>query len=113
MSDITEAQFTANVIELAQILGWRTAHFRPCRTKNGWRTPVQGDGKGFPDLILTRGDRCLAVELKRRPADKPTDEQKRWLASFAATGIETDVWRPADMKDTIPRILSGSPTRGH
>jgi hypothetical protein len=46
---LSEAAFTDAVIELARLGGWRVAHFRPARTASGWRTPVQGDGAGFPD----------------------------------------------------------------
>jgi len=111
---ISERDFQSNVIDLAHLLGWVVAHFRPARTKNGWATPVAADGKGFPDLILVHAQqgRTLAVELKADRKDaKVTAEQQAWLRRFAATSVEVDVWRPADLDD-IGRILSGSPTRG-
>lgn len=59
----TEAMFQIEIIELARILGWRVAHFRPAQTRHGWRTPVAADGKGFPDLVLVR-ERVIYAELK-------------------------------------------------
>jgi hypothetical protein len=50
----TEREFQRQVIDLARLLGWRCAHFRPGRTARGWRTPVQADGAGFPDLQPVR-----------------------------------------------------------
>lgn len=50
-----ERQWQAQVIELARILGWRVAHFRPALTKHGWRTPVQADGAGFPGSRVGAG----------------------------------------------------------
>src|SRR5437763_860370 len=60
---VTEAAFTRQVIALARLRGWRAAHFRPGRTARGWRTPVQGEGVGFLDLVLVRG-RVVWAELK-------------------------------------------------
>ena len=34
---------------------------------NGWRTPVQGDGVGWPDVLAIRGPRIVAVEFKVAP----------------------------------------------
>jgi VRR-NUC domain len=92
----TERDFTAQVIELAHLLGWRVAHFRPAMTARGWRTPVQGDGQGFPDLILVRRDRLIAAELKREKGGVVSEDQRWWLAAFDAAGLETAVWRPSD-----------------
>lgn len=92
---MTEAQFTTAVLELARILGWRSAHFRPAQTKHGWRTAVQGDGKGFPDLVLLRRDRVVIAELKVGK-NKPTDEQEAWLAAWQKTGASVWVWTPDD-----------------
>src|SRR5262249_59570231 len=60
----TEAQFTRQVIALAKLHAWTVCHFRAARTRHSWRTPVQGDGKGWPDLVLLKGQRVLWVELK-------------------------------------------------
>ena len=93
---LTEADFLRQVIELAHLLGWRVAHFRPALTARGWRTPVQGDGAGFPDLILVRRERAIAAELKREIGGHVSDDQRLWLAALDAAGLETAVWRPSD-----------------
>jgi hypothetical protein len=92
----TETAFQTQVLELAEILGWRRAHFRPALTKHGWRTPVQGDGKGFPDLVLVR-DRIIFAELKSRTG-RLTDDQTAWCEALTAAGAEVYVWRPDDLQ---------------
>lgn len=97
---LTESKWQARVISQAHAYGWRVAHFRRVRVqrKNGatyYETPVAADGKGFPDLILVRGGRCVAAELKVG-RNTTTPEQREWLAAFAVAGIESYVWRPED-----------------
>ncbi len=92
----SEAEFTSQVIEWARRMGWRVAHFRPGMNQRGkWMTAVQGDGAGFPDLILIRGCRCIVAELKVGK-NKTTPEQDVWLASFKAANIQAFVWTPDD-----------------
>lgn len=100
---MTEADLLTGVLDLARALKWRTAHFRPAQTARGWRTPVSGDGKGFPDILLVR-DRLIAAELKA--GSRLTPEQTDWLAALRAVGIETFVWTPADYPDGIAAVLN-------
>jgi hypothetical protein len=94
-------QFTEAVIGVAQALGWRVAHFRPARTAKGWRTAVSGDGKGFPDLLLARGDRLIVAELKTGRG-RLTREQRAWLDAFAAVpGVTACVWRPKSWAEMV------------
>ena len=93
---MTEAQFQRQVIALARMTGWKVAAFRPAMNARGeWRTPVQGDGKGWPDLVLVKGDRVLFRELKR---DKTylEPEQKAWRDALLAAGADWAIWRPKD-----------------
>jgi len=99
-----EAGFTAAVLALARLRGWRCAHFRPARTLRGWRTAVAGDGVGFPDLLLVRAERLVVAELKVGRG-QPTADQERWLAAFQAAGVEVYVWRP-DQWDKIQEVLT-------
>jgi hypothetical protein len=94
---IHENEFTEQVLELALLYGYKRAHFRPARTKDGWRTAVSGDGKGFPDLLLVRkrDGRKIAAELKVGK-NKPTPEQLDWLETLAACGFETFLWYETD-----------------
>lgn len=49
---MSESQLEDAVLDLAGLLGWRRAHFRPAVLPSGrWATHMAGD-KGFPDLAL-------------------------------------------------------------
>jgi hypothetical protein len=100
--DVTEAALLSHVVELAHMLGWACVHFRPALTKHGWRTPVQGDGKGFPDCILVR-DRVIFAELKS-DTGRLTPEQMAWFNRLTSAGIEAHIWRPADLQQ-IAEVL--------
>jgi hypothetical protein len=105
---MTEREFTAQVLALARLHGWRSAHFRPARTRHGWRTAVAGDGQGFPDLILVRRTAIVAAELKVE-SNKPTPEQIAWLEAFRAAGAQAYIWKPECWSD-IERVLeTGEP----
>ncbi len=99
---MTERELQDAVIETARLLGWKVAHWRPARTAHGWRTPVQADGAGWPDLTLVRRGRIVFAELKTGRG-KLTDEQQQWLDALSGCGLETHVWRPADW--TAGRII--------
>ncbi len=101
---MTEADLLRGVIDLAHTLGYRCAHFRPALTARGWRTPVQADGKGFPDLVLVRPGRIVCAELKVG-RNASTAEQLHWLAWLNAAGVPSYVWREADYPDRIAAIL--------
>ena len=104
----SEAQFTKEVLSLAKRCGWRTAHFRPGMTAKGqWVTAVAGDGKGFPDLILIRGHKMIAAELKVKKNVVEPDQQD-WLDAFddlCSAAVEARIWRPSDWPE-IERILT-------
>jgi VRR-NUC domain len=92
---LKEAELQKAVIAMARQFHWRVYHTLPARVKGDrWVTPTQGDA-GFPDLVLVRDTRCMAVELK---ADKGVMRQTQveWINALAAASIEVDVWKPAD-----------------
>jgi hypothetical protein len=100
---ISEADFMRQVTDLAEILGWSWAHFRPAETARGWRTPVSGPlGKGFPDLVLVKGPRLIFAELKR-DGGKLTPDQER-VAIALGGAATTYVWHPVDF-DMIAETL--------
>lgn len=103
MIRISEAAFQQQVIAYAKLRRWRVAHFRPAQTKDGWRTPVSGDGKGFPDTILVRGTRIVVAELKAERG-RLSKEQWAWIDAFTVTPAETFVWFPEDWPE-IERVL--------
>lgn len=108
---MSEAQLMSAVIDLARLLGYRVAHFRPAQTAKGWRTPVSADGAGFPDLVLVLpGARLLFVELKSEKG-KLSAEQEAWMADLRSVSWDTEeyVWRPADwLSGAIERELRGA-----
>lgn len=101
---VPEAAFTTQVLGEAKRRGWRSAHFRPAQNARGdWRTPVAGDGKGWPDLVLLRADRVVVAELKK-VGEYPRPDQRAWLDAWRAVGAEVHVWRPTDW-DAIAQVL--------
>jgi hypothetical protein len=97
-SDIpmSEDQLLTNVLDAAKKLKLRTAHFRPAQTKSGrWVTPVQGDGKGWPDLVIVGPSGSLLRELKSATGSL-SPEQKLWLQWLTDAGHDADVWKPRD-----------------
>lgn len=90
----TEAEFQRAVCEALTILNWRWCHFRPARSKRGWRTAISGHA-GFPDLVAVRRDRVLFVELKSERG-RLSEAQVEWLEKLTAAGFEAAVWRPSD-----------------
>lgn len=101
--DVSEADFTAAVLALARECGWKAVHFRAAMTRHGWRTPVQGDGENWPDIVAVRKPRKIAAELKAETG-RVREGQLEWLDLLAACGDEAYLWRPSDWRD-IRRIL--------
>jgi hypothetical protein len=89
----------ASVLEMAARFGVRTAHFRPAQLGQRWVTPVAGDGKGFPDLVLA-GRRLLVRELKGTGGTTSAD-QKLWLAALAAAGVDVGIWTPEHLRSGV------------
>ena len=88
-----ESDLQSAVLELAELLGWRTMHQRPGLTQSGhWRTAVEGMGKGWPDLVLVR-DRLIVAELKSERGRLTVDQQD-WIFALTHAGVETHVWFP-------------------
>jgi hypothetical protein len=109
MPKMTEKEWQNQVLELAKLLGWKRAHFRTVRVqrKNGsvyYETPVQANGKGFPDLIMVRGNRLIAAELKR-DGEKLEPDQEEWARVLRNTPVEVYAWCPSDF-ELVQQILS-------
>ena len=103
---LTEAQFQAQVTELAERLGWSWLHVNRMQGETGWRTPVSGPlGKGFPDLLLVKGTQVLFVELKT-DTGYLTPPQKV-LQSQVLRDQRFYVWRPRDWA-YVMEVLHGA-----
>lgn len=96
---LSERELQQRIIDLAQLCGWRVAHFRPARTDKGWRTPMQGN-KGFPDLVLARRGEVIIAELKSDKG-KMSADQEEWATAIGARFV---LWRPRDWNE-IQSIL--------
>lgn len=102
-----ERDFTTAVVNVAKHAGWLVHHSRTAITQSGrWATPIQGT-KGFPDLVMVKGERMLVRELKM-PRGVVSAEQRQWLASLQEAGIDAGIWYPRDYDETIiPTLMQG------
>lgn len=113
MSEITEAEWQAMLITLAQAYGWHHLHVRRSIGK-GKKWVTAANVVGWPDLHLwnERQRRVMYVELKTdAKGSETTHEQDVVLAQLRNAGQEVYVWRPSDL-ETAKFILSpkGRPT---
>ena len=105
---LTEADWSRRVLDCAKLFHWRTAHFRAAQTVKGWRTPVQGDGNGWPDLVLLRPPRLIVAELKS-DTGRVSEEQSNWIAQLAEVpGLEVHIWRPSDWETVYTTLAKES-----
>lgn len=101
---MNEQEFTATVLELASWAGWRRFHPRPAMYSSGrWATHYQGDA-GFPDLVLVHPRKGLIFAELKVGTNKPTEQQKLWLAELDAAGAEAYLWRPDDLEVIRKRL---------
>lgn len=93
---MSESDLQDSIVELARINGWLVHHCRPGMNRRGqWATQIQGS-PGWPDLLLVRGTRILAIELKSARG-RVEPEQTEWLDALEEAGVVTFVWRPQDL----------------
>jgi hypothetical protein len=102
---ITEAEWQAQVVELAHLLGWQHLHVRRSIGKGrSWQTTT--NIVGWPDLFLWHPQHGFAaIELKSERG-VVADEQIALLASLEAAGARTLLARPSDV-DAVRRLLQG------
>ena len=105
---ITEAVFQRQVLQLARMTGWRSAHFRTSLNARGeYQTAVAGDGTGFPDLVLIR-ERVLFVELKT-DAGAMSPEQRAWRDALRGAGADWRLWKPRDWPEIEATLKAAKP----
>lgn len=91
-----EADFQAALTKVAKQLGWLAYHTR---------FSIDSE-PGFPDLLMVRGERLIAAELKG-PRGTVSPEQLVWLDKLGQVpGVEAYLWRPNDW-DAALRVLAG------
>ena len=84
------------VTDLAtKVYGWSWVHFRPAKTEQGWRVPVEKPLGRWP-LFLAHPKRRqdLANELKRELSDDLTPDQTWVLELLGQAGCRGHIWRP-------------------
>lgn len=103
-----------SIIDMMHLYHWTVAAFASVLVtgrdgKSAWRTPVQADAKGFPDLFACRGPDAIAVEVKG-DGDRLRDEQTEWLQRLETAGISTFVWTPRSWRDgVVEHVLKNGP----
>lgn len=94
---ISEKAFQEHVRKQALYRGWLFYHTYDSRRS----------ASGFPDCVMTRGDRLIFAELKSGKG-KVSHEQGRWLDMLGCGNRdrrwEVYVWRPSDI-EKIEEIL--------
>lgn len=106
--ELTEKQFSQQIEDLLKLYGWRWCHFRPAKTKYGWRTALSGH-QGFPDYIATKSSRLIIFEIKSEKGKMSNDQLLWYLALNLVSGsshgcISVYIWRPSDF-DSIVEVL--------
>lgn len=91
---MSEDDLKRTVIDMCRALGLLVAHFRPAQIRPGvWVTPVEADGKGFPDLVAVGPGGVLFAELKAA-GKYPEPEQRRWINALSNAGADIRIWQP-------------------
>lgn len=84
-ADLSEKQFQAHVIALAESHGWRTFHVYDSRRS----------AAGWPDLAICRAGVLILAELKT-DVGRLTAAQTEWLDLLRTVpGLRVRLWRPS------------------
>jgi hypothetical protein len=89
---LTEAEWLNTTCSMLDGNSWSRIHHTPTRrAETVYTEGSTGSGAaGWPDLFAVRGERAIALELKRE-GNRPSHEQIGWLDRLRATGIEAHV----------------------
>ncbi len=97
---VTHAAYQAQIVDLANRKGWAIMHVPPSRMGEKVMTTTSLDGKGWPDLVLFRPPRSVAIEVKTE-LDTVKPEQSAWHALLRACGWTVVVARPSRWDDVL------------
>ena len=113
----SEDDLLDEVVKTAMAFRWAVCHFRPARTRNGFRTAIQGH-VGFPDLVIAKAGVVLIRELKSAKG-RVSSEQFAWAQSLVPgwkehrldipddeLSVLFDVWRPEHWRSRIVPTLT-------
>lgn len=100
-----EAGFMDTIVDYANSRGWIAMHVRPATVKPGLIvTNYAYQGKGWPDLSLTRRERFVVAELKGKNIRALREDQKVWIEALRLSLPEVYVWNPSDWPE-IQEVL--------
>lgn len=91
---MTEAEFQAQIVQLAKMCGWRVYHTHDSRRSE----------PGFPDLVLARSGTAVLFREVKTETGKLSEAQAVWIHLLTQAGADAGVWRPSDW-DTIREQL--------
>jgi hypothetical protein len=111
--DIREDPFQAEIIKLACLFGWRIFHVSDSRREVRGRgvSYLVGDklAAGWPDLTLAHRRRGLfAVRELKSNTGRVEPEQREWLETLTACGVDAGIWRPRDWAELIVPFLTNT-----
>ena len=105
---VTGKEIQDGIAALARMKGWKVAHFSPGRVgpKDSWITNYAYDSKGFPDLLMLRAGRIVAIEVKGS-GDSVSAAQLEWLNVLRDAGAQTFIVGPTDWASgSVERLLA-------
>lgn len=82
---ISEAEFQATVLDMAQSLGWYCHHEYGSQRAPRGRNMRQITNKGFPDLVLAKDGITIYAELK---TEKGKVDKDQWAWLNRLTGLQ-------------------------
>lgn len=112
LRDLSEKDFQAAVVDLAQLHGWATYHISDSRRVAGGKLVGDAMAAGLPDLILVHGSRGFVFAELKAEKGRIRPKQRECLNTMAAASILTagkvrvHLWRPRDMDDVIMPMLA-------
>lgn len=97
------------ILRTARATGWRVMRVSDSRrpTRRGEQLVLVGDAlcAGWPDLVLAREPRLIAIECKTETG-RLSQAQREWLDVLSACGVETHVARPSNLDEVLATLGS-------